>query len=222
MRTTPKTFRPLSHFGARHPNAQTGVSAVREPARVVPRRGGLAGRQPPGNGGALVEVRPGEALPTGFCVNPHRILVPSALDYPSAIALACASALALRFGSELALLHVLEDPACAKASRVEAALWRCFEAVRAQGVHARLFLRAGVVVEQVKAVASALGASLIVTSHDYHRRFLNCLAHEDGGTSTLRGIPCPIVLVNALVRPKAFGTEDVPLGRRLRPLDVAA
>ena len=86
--------------------------------RTTPEK--LRPRRPPANGGALVEVRPGEALPPGLCVNLHRILVPTALDDSSATALAYASALALGFGSELALLHVFEDPACAKASRVEA------------------------------------------------------------------------------------------------------
>src|SRR2546421_445349 len=102
MRTTPEKFRPLSHFGARHPNAETGVLALREPARVVPHRGGLAGRRPPRNGGLLLEVRPGEELPAGFCVNLHCILVPTALDDESATALEYASTLALGFGSELA------------------------------------------------------------------------------------------------------------------------
>jgi nucleotide-binding universal stress UspA family protein len=169
----------------------------------------------------LVEVHSDEELPAGFCVNLNRILVPTALEGASATALQYASTLALSFGSELVLLHVLEDPACAKASRVEAALWRCFSAIRAQGVRARLFLRAGLVGEQVKAVASALKANLIVTSTDYHRRFLSCLAHEDSGASSIQGVPCPVVLVNAAVGPKAAGTA-LPIGCQRRPLDVAA
>jgi nucleotide-binding universal stress UspA family protein len=223
MRTTPEKFRTLlSHFGARRPNAQTGVLALREPARVVPHRGSLAERRPPADAGRLVKVQSGEELPAGFCVNLHRILVPTALDDASTTALEYASSLALAFGSELALLHVLEDPAGARASRVETELQRRFAAVRARGLHARLFLRADLVCEQVKAVASALKANLIVTSHDYHRRFLSCLAQEDaGGSAMIQGVPCPLVLVNAAVGPKALGM-GVPLGCQRRPLAVTA
>ena len=55
----------------------------------------------------LVEVRADEELPTDLCVSLRRILVPTALDKASAVALDYASALAGRFGSELALLSVL-------------------------------------------------------------------------------------------------------------------
>lgn len=221
MRTTSEKFRPLSHFGARHPNVETGVPGLQEPARVVPHRGGPAGRRAPGTGGWLVEVNSDEELPAGFCTNLRRILVPTALDGASTTALQYASAVALGLGSELALLYVFEDSSCAKASCVEAELQRCLAAVRAQGVRARLFLHAGLVGEQVKSVASTLEANLIVTSTDYHRRFLSCLAHEDGGALRIQGVPCPVVLVNASIESKTSGVA-VPVGRRLCPLDAAA
>lgn len=198
---------------------EAGVPALREPARVVPHRGGLAGKQPE-SGGSLVEVNSDEELPAGFCVNLRRILVPTALDGASATALRYASTLALGL-SELALLYVFEDPSCAKASRVEAELQRCFSSVRVQGVRARLFLRAGLVGEQVTVVASALKANLIVTSHDYHRRFLSCLARGDNSASVIRGLPCPVVLVNMPVGSKALRVA-VPTGCQLHPLDAAA
>ena len=102
------------------------------------------------------------------------------------------------------------------------ALWRMGQAQGTQRVAVPQFHRLQNRGEQVKAVASALRASLIVTSHDYYRRFLSYLAHEDGGASPPQGLACPIVLVNASVGPKAFGTGAVPLSRHSRPLDVAA
>ena len=168
--------------------------------------------RPPGSGESLVEVCPGEELPAGFCINLRRILVPTALDDPSATALAYASTLALDFGSELALLHVLEDPACAKASRVEAELRRCFEAIRAQELQARLFLRAGLVGEQVQALASALGANLIVVSNEYYRRFLSWPTHEARTVSTIQGLPCPVVLVHVLARARPSARTYAPAG----------
>ena len=122
--------------------------------------------------------------------------------------------MARSFGSELALLYAFQDLASAEISRVEAELSGYFSALRLRHPKARLFLRPGLGCEQVKAVANALGADLIVTSHDYHRRFLSCLTHAEAGALTVQGVPCPVVRVNALVTPNAFGTE-VPLARRV-------
>jgi hypothetical protein len=57
----------------------------------------------------LVKVRADEELPGDFCVSLRRILVPTALDKTSAVALDYASALAQRFCSELALLYAFEN-----------------------------------------------------------------------------------------------------------------
>jgi hypothetical protein len=56
----------------------------------------------------LMEIRPDEELPADFCVSLRRILVPTVLDKASAVALDYTSALARRFGSEVALLYAFE------------------------------------------------------------------------------------------------------------------
>ena len=140
-------------------------------------------------------------VPADFNVSLRRILVPTALDKASAVALDYASALARRFGSELAVLYAFEDSDYAGSSVVEAKLLACFSALRLRHLEARLFLRPGPTGEQVKAVANALGADLVVTSTDYHRRFLSYLTHEETGILRVQGVPCPVVVVNAVVTP---------------------
>ena len=143
-------------------------------------------------------------VPADFSVSLRRILVPTALDQASAVALDYASALARRFRSELALLYAFEDSDYAGSSVVEAKLLACFSALRLRHLEARLFLRPGPACEQVKAVANALGADLVVTSSDYHHRFLSYLTnltHAPTDTLRLQGVACPIVVVNAVVTP---------------------
>ncbi|HYY28858.1 MAG TPA: hypothetical protein VE860_12965, partial [Chthoniobacterales bacterium] len=72
----------------------------------------------------------------------------------------------------------------AQSSFVEAKLWACFSTIR--HLKARVFLRPGPTGEQVKTVANALGADLIVTSSDYHHRFLSYLTHADKGNERRR------------------------------------
>ena len=131
----------------------------------------------------------------------RRILVPTALDKASAVALDYTSALARRFGSEVALLYAFEGSDYAQSSNIEAKLRTCFSALRLRHLKARVFLRPGPTGEQVKAVANALGADLIVTSRDYHRRFLSYLTRIETGILRVQGVPCPVVLVNAAVMP---------------------
>ena len=130
-----------------------------------------------------------------------RILVPTALDKASAVALDYASALARRFGSEVALLYAFEGSDYAESSNIEAKLRTCFSALRLRHLKARVFLRPGPTGEQVKAVANALGGDLIVTSRDYHRRFLSYLTRIETGILRVQGVPCPVMLVNAAVMP---------------------
>lgn len=148
-------------------------------------------------GELLVEIRPQEDLSSRVQVRPDRILVPIGLEPGSAAALRHASGLALEFGSELVLFYAFDDPECRNASRVEGQLRNLFSAVRVRHRRVRLFLRAGVVCEQVKAVASAVGAGLIVVSRDYYRRFLSWLAREEAGVLAIPGIPCPVALVDS-------------------------
>jgi nucleotide-binding universal stress UspA family protein len=205
MNTTTTRFPPLGQRWVRDPNEGSGISGRREPAQVEHLKNPQGMR--PKKGAWLLEVRSDEGLPAGFCVSLRRILVPTALDKAWAVALDCASALARRFGSELALLYAFEDSNYAQSSRVEAELWKCFSALRLRHLKARVFLRPGPTGEQVKAVANALGADLIVTSSDYHRRFLSCLTHAETGIVRAKGVPCPVVLVKAVVMAKALGTD---------------
>lgn len=163
------------------------------------------------SGSWLVEVYSDEELRTPLWVSLDRILVPTALDDASEIALGYASALALRFGSDLSLLYIIQDPAGREISQLEAKLTRCFSAVRARHPKARLFLRAGVVCDQVKEVSKLTGAGLVVTSTRYHLRFLSCLTCEEkSGVLTLQGIPCPVLLVNGSIAREGFGTDVRP------------
>ena len=143
----------------------------------------------------LVEVRPDEELPAEFCGSLRRILVPTALDKASAVALDYTSALARRFGSGLALLYVFEGPDYDQSSNIAAELRTCLSALRIWHLKTRVFLRPGPTGEQVKAVANALDADLIVTSCDYHRRFLSFLTYREAGILRVQGVPCPVVLV---------------------------
>ena len=154
-------------------------------------------------------------VPANFYVSLRRILVPTALDKASAVALDYASALARRFGSELAVLYAFEDSDYAGSSVVEAKLLACFSALRLRHLEARLFLRPGPTSEQVKAVANALGADLVVTSNDYHRRFLSYLTHEETGILRVQGVPCPVVVVNAVVN-----THEVVTTSYTRPCEL--
>ena len=140
-------------------------------------------------------------VPADFSVSLRRILVPTALDQASAVALDYASALARRFRSELAVLYAFEDSDYAGSSVVEAKLLACFSALRLRHLEARLFLRPGPACEQVKAVANALGADLVVTSSDYHHRFLSYYDSRRTDTLRVQGVACPIVVVNAVVTP---------------------
>ena len=70
----------------------------------------------------------------------------------------------------------------------------CCSALRLRNLKTRVFLEPGR--EQVKAVANALDADLIVTWCDYHRRFLNYLTDAPTGTLRLQGVACPVVLVD--------------------------
>lgn len=153
--------------------------------------------EPVREGELLVEIRPQEDLLSRIRIKPVRILVPIGLESASAAVLLYASGAALRFGSELVLFYAFDDPEDRSASRVEKQLWKCLSAVKIRHPTARLFVRAGIVCEQVKAVATSVGAGLIVTSRDYYRRFLSWLAQEEGGLLAIRGIPCPVALVDA-------------------------
>ena len=153
--------------------------------------------EPVQEGELLVEIRSQENLLSRIQTKPVRILVPIALETASAAALWHASTLALKFGSELVVFYAFDDPECRNASRVEGQLRNWLSAVRVRHPTARLFLRAGIVCEQVKAVASAVGASLIVVSRDYYRRFLSWLARDKAGVLAIQGVPCPVALVDA-------------------------
>jgi nucleotide-binding universal stress UspA family protein len=193
MKTTAANFPSLGQRRVRDPYPDCERSGRREPTQTGPSNSLEETR--PENETWLVEVRPDEELPVGFCVSPLRVLVPTALDEASAVALDYASALAGRFGSEIALLYASEDHLSAGNSRAEAELWACFSALGLRQPKVRLFLRAGRTGQQVKAVAEALGSDLVVTSRDYHRRFLSCLTHPESGTLRVGGVSCPIVLV---------------------------
>lgn len=153
--------------------------------------------EPVREGELLVEIRPQEDLLSRIRIKPVRILVPIGLESASAAALLYASGAALRFGSELVLFYAFDDPEDRGASRVERQLWNCLSAVKMRHPTARLFVRAGIVCEQVKAVATSVGAGLIVTSRDYYRRFLSWLGREEAGLLAIPGIPCPVALVDA-------------------------
>jgi hypothetical protein len=64
-------------------------------------------------------------------------------------------------------------------------------------------------------VANALGADLVVTSNDYHRRFLSYLTHEETGILRVQGVPCPVVVVNAVVN-----THEVVTTSYTRPCEL--
>ena len=145
-------------------------------------------------------------VPADFSVSLRHILVPTALDKASAVALDYASALARRFGSELAVLYAFEDSDYAGSSVVEAKLLACFSALRLRHLDARVFLRPGAAREQVKAVANAWGADLVITSSDYHHRLLSCLTHAVTGILRVQGVPCPVVVVNGVV---TLGTDII-------------
>src|SRR5208283_852791 len=116
-------------------------------------------------------------------------------DKASAVALDYTSALARRFGSGLALLYVFEGPDYDQSSNIAAELRTCLSALRIWHLKTRVFLRPGPTGEQVKAVANVLDADLIVTSCDYHRRFLSFLTYREAGILRVQGVPCPVVLV---------------------------
>jgi hypothetical protein len=153
--------------------------------------------EPVPGGALLVENRPQEDLLSRIRIKPVRILVPIGLESASAAVLLYASGTALKFGSELVLFYAFDDPECRNASRVERQLWKCLSAVKIRHPTARLFVRAGIVCEQVKAVAAAVGAGLIVMSRDYYRRFLSWLTREEAGLLAVEGMPCPVALVDA-------------------------
>ena len=106
-------------------NCQPLARSSRPVPAQVQRLNSLAGIRPKRTAW-LVEVLPDEELPADFCVSLRRILVPTALDEDSAVALDYASALARRFGSELALLYAFEGSDYDQSSCVEAKLCACF------------------------------------------------------------------------------------------------
>ena len=164
---------PIRRSGSNHGRWSPEVN---NPVQT-PRRGG------PGDGERSSKFALNEELPTGFCPDPRRVLVPIALDDASD----AASALAVGSGAELSLLYVFESSVTeANASHIEAEVRRRFSAARVRHPNARLFLRASVVCAQLQAVANALGADLIVTSRDYHRRFLRCLTCAEAGGFCIR------------------------------------
>ena len=175
-------------------NRQPVASSSRPVPARVQRLNRLTGIRPKRTAW-LVEVRPDEELPADFCVSLSRILVPTALDKASAVALDYASALARRFGSELALLYAFEGSDYDQSSCVETKLWACFSTIRLRHLKARAFLRPGPTGEQVATAANALSADLIVTSSDYHHRFLSYFTHAESGILRVQSIPCPVVLV---------------------------
>lgn len=149
-------------------------------------------------GEVLVEDCPQEDVLSRIRIRPVRILVPIDLQEESALAavLRYASSVAIRFGSELVLFYAFDDPEGRNASRAEKQVWRCLAAVRTRHPTARLFVRAGIVGDQVKAVAASVGAGLIVMSRDYYHRFLSWLAREEAGLLAIQGMPCPVALVD--------------------------
>lgn len=153
--------------------------------------------EPVREGELLVEIRPQEYLLSRIHIKPDRILVPIALESAAVAVLLYASEAASKFGSELILFYAFDDPECRNASRIEKQLSNCLSAVRTRHPTARLFIRAGVVCDQLKAVAASVGAGLVVMSRDYHRRFLSWLAREDTGLLAIQGVPCPVALVDA-------------------------
>jgi hypothetical protein len=153
--------------------------------------------EPIQKGELLVEIRPQEDLSSRIRIKPVRILVPIAWDPASASVLRYASGAALNLGSELVLFYAFDDPECRNASRVERQLWKCLSAVKIRHPTARLFVRAGIVCDQVKAVAGTVGADLVVMSRDYYRRFLSWLAREEAGVLAIGGMPCPVAVVDA-------------------------
>ena len=175
-------------------NSQPEASSSRPVPAQVQRLNSLTGMRPKKTAW-LVEVRPDEELPADFCVSLRRILVPTALDEDSAVALDYASALARRFGSEITLLYAFEGSDYAQSSCVEAKLWACFSTIRLRHLKARVLLTHGPTGEQVATVANALNADMIVTSCDYHHRFLSYFTHAESGILRVQSIPCPVVLV---------------------------
>jgi hypothetical protein len=163
--------------------------------------------EPVSEGELLVENGLQEDLLSRIRIKPIRILVPIGLESSPVAVLQYASGAALKFGSELVLFYAFDDSDCRNASRVEKQLWNCLSAVRVRHPTARLFVRAGIVCDQVKAVATSVGAGLIVMSRDYYRRFLSWLAREETGRLAIQGMPCPVALVDA---PNA-ATDDAGL-----------
>ncbi|MBV8901327.1 MAG: universal stress protein [Verrucomicrobia bacterium] len=153
--------------------------------------------EPVQEGELLVEIRPQEDLASRIRIKPNRILVPIGMESASAAVLLYASGAALQFGSELVLFYAFDDPECRNAARVEKQLWNCLSAIRRRHPTARLFVRAGIVCEQLKSVATSVRAGLIVMSRDYYRRFLSWLTREEAGLLAIRGMPCPVALVDA-------------------------
>jgi nucleotide-binding universal stress UspA family protein len=197
MRPTATWFAPLGQSGVRNLNEGSEIPKRLHPAQVE-HLNGLRGMRLE-KSARLVEVRPDEELPADFCFNLRRILVPIAFEQASAVALDYASALARRLGSELAVLYAFEKSDYAQTSNIEAELRRYCSALRLRHLETRVFLRPGPTGEQVKAVANALGADLVVTSSDYHRRFLSYLTHAETGILRVQGVDCPVVVVNAAV-----------------------
>lgn len=83
-----------------------------------------------------------------------------------------------------------------QSSNREAELRTCCSALRLRDLKTRVFLEPGPPGERVKGVANALDADLIVSSCDYHRRFLSYSTDAPTGTLRLQGVACPVLLVN--------------------------
>ena len=202
MKTMATTVRPLGQRRVRDPNAGSGILSGRLELVQLELSKRSSEEWDLRKARGSWRFVPTKNFRRDFCVSLHRILVPNGLDEDSAVALDYASALARRFGSEISLLYSFEDSDYARGARVESELRTCFSELLLRHLQARFFLRPGPTGEQVKAVANALGADLIVTSSDYHRRFLSCLTHEETGILKVQGVPCPVVLVNAVCHPR--------------------
>ena len=85
MTTTLARFCPADERGVRNQNVGFGISGRPEPAQAQHSK--ALDEIRPTKSGRLVGVRPDEELPSDFSVGLRRILIPTALDKASAVAL---------------------------------------------------------------------------------------------------------------------------------------
>jgi nucleotide-binding universal stress UspA family protein len=162
----------------------------------------------------------------------HRILVPTALDPASRMALRYAVEIGRATGSELAVLHVADPPASglrslfggrslppdtgAEDDRVLAQVERFVRSVpHVGGLRVRLVLRRGSPEDEVAACAEEDGADLIIIGVD---RPVASLAQQLVGRSLvehlLRHPPCPVMVVRGEAE---AATVALPMGGALLP-----